>query len=204
MKSDPAYTDVQAGFTAGYRNQIKRLMEAFLVEVLPHLEWGAADPSRVVGPDAVPKAMWGIPLIHYRTEERFREIPVFARSLGVYVGNTHTVTLTEVGPEQTSAHIVLKHDVAPRGLMTPGKMKAFPVNPFEPASAQAPGRVRASFVPRLTAVRRRGRSQGCCRPGSRSCRRAPFGWFRSHPESGWVLARARAERSDRSTNRSRR
>ncbi len=137
MKSDPAYTYVQAGFTADYRNQIRKLMETYPGEVLMHLEWGASDPSRVVGPDAVPEAMGvgAIPLIHYRTEERFLEILAFARSLGVYVGSTHTVTLTEVGPEQTAARIALKHEVDPRGLMNPGKMKAFPVNPFESASA---------------------------------------------------------------------
>jgi hypothetical protein len=101
----------------------------------PRVGCGGPEPGGGAGRGAEGDGGGGIPLIHYRTEERFREIPAFARSLGVYVGNTHTVTLTEIGPEQTSAHIVLKHDVAPRGLMTPGKMKAVPVNPFEPASA---------------------------------------------------------------------
>ena len=132
IKTDPSITYVQAGFTADFRAQIKDLMTRFKDEVLIHLEWGARDPSRVMGPDASPEAMGvgGIPLIRYTTPERFNEIVGYARSIGVYVGDTHTYHLTATTPEGTLARHALKHEVDPRGLLNPGKMHTFPLNPF--------------------------------------------------------------------------
>ncbi len=135
MKSEPAYTYVQAGFGADFRGQIKKLMTRFPDEVLIHLEWGAIDPTRVVGPGAVPEAMGvgAIPLIKYSTEARFHEIIAYANEIGVGVGKTHTVHLTEGGEAQAAARRALKHAVDPRGLMNPGKLASFPLNPFASA-----------------------------------------------------------------------
>jgi FAD/FMN-containing dehydrogenase len=132
MKADPAFTYVQTGFTGDFCSQFDRLMARFPDELLLHLEWGARDPDRAVGPTASPEAIGvgGIPLIRYTTDERFREILAYAAEIGVTVGTTHTVHLGEGGPEQTAARHILKHDVDPRGLLNPGKMKSFPVNPF--------------------------------------------------------------------------
>jgi hypothetical protein len=136
MKTDPAFTYVQAGFADNFRAQITDLMTRFPGEFLIHLEWGARDPDRAVGPNAVPEAIGvgGIPLIRYTTAERFDEIIAYARSINVYVGNTHTYHLTATTPEGTTARHALKHDVDPRGLMNPGKMHTFPLNPFAAAS----------------------------------------------------------------------
>jgi FAD/FMN-containing dehydrogenase len=136
MKSEPAYTYVQAGFGADFRNQISRLTSEFPGEILMHLEWGAIDPKRVVGPDSSPDAIGvgAIPLILYKNEARFIEIIAFARSIGISVGNTHNVHLPDSTPEITAARLALKHQVDPRGLQNPGKMKAFPINPFSGAA----------------------------------------------------------------------
>jgi len=135
MKTDPSITYVQVGFTEQFRTQIADLMTRYPDEVLIHLEWGARDPSRVNGPDALPEAMGvgGIPLIRYTTPQRFQEIIAHARQIGMHVGDTHTYHLTATTPEGTLARHALKHDVDPRGLLNPGKMHTFPINPFAEA-----------------------------------------------------------------------
>ena len=132
MKTDPTLTYVQAGFKDNFRVQITDLMTRFPNEVFIHLEWGARDPDRAVGANASPDAIGvgGIPLIRYTSPERFDEIVAYIRSIGVHVGNTHTYHLTATTPEGTAARTALKHDVDPRGLMNPGKMHNFPINPF--------------------------------------------------------------------------
>jgi len=132
MKTDPAITYVQVSFTDDFRAQITALMTRYPGEVFIHLEWGARDPSRAVGPAATPEAIGvgGIPLIVYKTAERFDEIIAYARSIGIGVGNTHTYHLTATTPEGTVARHALKHAVDPKGLLNPGKMHTFPVNPF--------------------------------------------------------------------------
>ena len=137
MKTDPSITYVQVGFTEQFRTQIADLMTRYPDEVMIHLEWGARDPSRVNGPEALPEAMavGGIPLIRYTTPQRFKEIITDARLSGMYVGDTHTYHLTATTPEGTLARHALKHDVDPRGLLNPGKMHTFPINPFAEAAS---------------------------------------------------------------------
>jgi len=137
MKTDPSITYVQVGFTEQFRTQIADLMTRYPDEVMIHLEWGARDPSRVNGPEALPEAMavGGIPLIRYTTPQRFKEIITHARQIGMYVGDTHTYHLTATTPEGTLARHALKHDVDPRGLLNPGKMHTFPINPFAEAAS---------------------------------------------------------------------
>jgi FAD/FMN-containing dehydrogenase len=132
MKTDPAITYVQAGFTENFRAQIAELMTRFPNEVLIHLEWGARDPSRAVGANAAPEAIGvgGIPLIRYTSAARFDAIVAHAREIGVSIGNTHAYYLPEGDAAQTAARHALKYSVDPRGLLNPGKMKSFPLNPF--------------------------------------------------------------------------
>jgi hypothetical protein len=136
MKTDPAITYVQTGFTTEFRAQITDLMTRFPDEVLIHLEWGTSDPARTIGPGASPDVIGvgGIPLIRYTTAARFDEIVAYCRQIGVSVGNTHSYHLTATTPEGTAARHALKHEVDPRGLMNPGKMHTFPLNPFTAGS----------------------------------------------------------------------
>ena len=136
MKTDPTITYVQVGFGDNFRAQIAELMTRFPGEVLIHLEWGARDPARAVGPNASPDAIavGGIPLIVYKTAERFDEIIAHARSLGITVGNTHTYHLTATTPEGTAARHALKAAVDPKGLCNPGKMHTYGYNPFVAAA----------------------------------------------------------------------
>ena len=128
-----------AGLTVTYNRELldppKPPYLSDFTEVLIHLEWGARDPARAVGPNASPDAIGvgGIPLIRYTTAERFDEIVAHMRSMGMHVGNTHTYHLTATTPEGTLARHALKHAVDPRGLMNPGKMHTFPLNPFATA-----------------------------------------------------------------------
>ncbi len=130
MKTEPAITYAQAAFAEDYRPQLAALTARFPDEILHHLEWMARDPARgTIG-------VSGIPLIRYTTPDRFDEIISVTRSLGIGVGHTHTYHLTATTPEGTAARHALKHDVDPRGLLNPGKMSTFPINPFAPAPAK--------------------------------------------------------------------
>jgi FAD/FMN-containing dehydrogenase len=129
MKTDPAFTYVQTSFAEDFRPQLAALTARFPSEVLHHLEWAARDPALgTVG-------VGGIPLIRYTTPARFDEILAAARALGIGVGHTHTYHLTPTTPDATAARHALKHDVDPCGLLNPGKMSTFPLNPFAPASS---------------------------------------------------------------------
>jgi FAD/FMN-containing dehydrogenase len=127
MKTEPAMTYVQATFAEDFRPQLDALTARFPGEVLHHLEWTARDPARAT------IGVGGIPLIRYTTPARFDEILAAARALGIGVGHTHTFHLTATTPEGTAARHALKHAVDPRGLLNPGKMSTFPLNPFASA-----------------------------------------------------------------------
>jgi hypothetical protein len=118
---------VQATFAEDFRPQLDALTARFPGEVLHHLEWTARDPARAT------IGVGGIPLIRYTTPARFDEILAAARALGIGVGHTHTFHLTATTPEGTAARHALKHAVDPRGLLNPGKMSTFPLNPFASA-----------------------------------------------------------------------
>ena len=128
MKTDPTITYVQANFSPDFRAQIAALHARFPGEILMHLEWGALDPSRPSDPAAI--GVGAIPLIRYRSEARLMEIFDFGATIGVNLRNTHSYHLTATTPDGTAARHALKYDVDPRGLLNPGKMNSFPLNPF--------------------------------------------------------------------------
>ncbi len=134
MKTEPTITYMQAGFGPDFRRQFAALLERFPGEILLHLEWQASDPDRAAGPLASPAAInvSAIPLVRYQSAERLHEIFAFGAEIGVNLRNTHTFHLGEGTPENTAARHALKRDVDPRGLLNPGKMSSFPLNPFAP------------------------------------------------------------------------
>lgn len=132
MKTEPTITYLQAGFTKEFRQQMAAWQARFPGEILIHIEWGAIDPLRAVGPDASPDAIGvgAIPLVFYKSEARFRELIAAGAEFGISIGNTHSYHLPEISAENTAARYALKRDVDPRGLCNPGKMKSYPINPF--------------------------------------------------------------------------
>ena len=119
IKGDPAWTYLQAGFSRDdARGQFQQLKEKFPTEFYFHIEfakWGGG----LVMPGA-------IPLVRFTTEERLQEIIDTCRAMGVTISNPHVYTVEDGGrcvadPVQTGA----KHRYDPRGLLNPGKLRAF-------------------------------------------------------------------------------
>jgi len=133
IQHDPSITYLQSGFGRNFREQFAELEHRFPGEILLHLEWLAADPKRVVGPDASPEAIivCGIPLVRYRDEARLNEITDCCTAIGIGLNNPHTCYVEDSGRIQNlPAKLTLKAEVDPRGLLNPGKMRTYPVNPF--------------------------------------------------------------------------
>ena len=135
IKRDPTITYLQAGFGPDFRGQFAELERRFPGEILLHLEWTAGNAKMLRGraaegnPD--PVVVGGIPLVRFRSEERLNEILRACAELGVFIANPHTVYLEEGGRHPNLADkLALKAAVDPAGLLNPGKMKSYPVNPF--------------------------------------------------------------------------
>ena len=142
MKADPAYTYLQAGFGRNFREQFAELRRRFPGEILFHLEWTAGNAKMmrgnavVLNPDAV--VVGGIPLVHFKSEDRLNEILRACEELGVFVANPHTFYLEEGGRHPNIADKrAFKAEVDPRGLLNPGKMKTYAHNPFAAPVAAA-------------------------------------------------------------------
>ena len=142
MKSDPQFTYLQAGFPGDFAATFENLQARFPGELLFHLEWMSGGtqpcPSSPAGVTGSPVNVGGIPLVRYTTTERLNEIIAYCRSIGVGIGNPHTYKLEEAGalnPDMSLKHI-LKAETDPQGLMNPGKMASFPVNPFAAVASE--------------------------------------------------------------------
>ena len=140
MNADPAYTYLQAGFGTNFRAQFAELHRRFPGEILLHLEWTVGNAKMMRGnavalnSDAV--VVGGIPLVHFRSEERLNEILRACDELGVFIANPHTFYLEEGGRHPNIADKrEFKSQVDPRGLLNPGKMKTYANNPFAPAAS---------------------------------------------------------------------
>lgn len=133
IQHDSSITYLQSGFAKNFREQFAELERRFPGEILLHLEWLAADPKRAAGPDASPDAfiVCGIPLVRYRDEARLNEITDCCAAIGIGLNNPHTCYVEDSGRIQNLAEkLSLKTAVDPRGLLNPGKMRTYPVNPF--------------------------------------------------------------------------
>jgi FAD/FMN-containing dehydrogenase len=140
IKSDPAYTYLQAGYSVDFREQFRLLRARFPGEIFHHLEWGArqAKPGLVPGTftgDQV--TVDGLPLLRFVSEDRLQEIIEYCIEIGVYIANPHTYVL-----EDGDFHVnladkqALKAESDPSGILNPGKMRSYPRNPFAMVPAQ--------------------------------------------------------------------
>lgn len=141
MKSDPAFTYLQAGFGANFREQFAELERRFPGEILLHLEWVAGNAKMMRSSSAtggLPPSgivVGGIPLLYYKSEARLNEILAACAEIGVGIANPHTFRLEEGGRHPNIADKrAFKAEVDPRGLLNPGKMKSYPHNPFDAAA----------------------------------------------------------------------
>jgi FAD/FMN-containing dehydrogenase len=133
MKSDPSLTYFQAGFAPNFNEQCALIRQRFPGEVLQHFEWAAGTTQtdatgRTIG-DAV--GMGAIPMVKFTTVERLREIMAYCREIGMRVTNIHAFRMEERGTYPNIADkYALKAETDPAGILNPGKLSLYPVNPF--------------------------------------------------------------------------
>lgn len=141
LKSHPTRTYLQAGFGQNFREQFALLRERFPGEIWLHVMWNAANPKTSVTADdgrlrtGENVGVGGIPVIDFKSEERLAEIIAYCAEIGIGIANPHVYTLEDGGRHPNiEAKRALKADVDPLGLLNPGKMRTYPVNPFVPAT----------------------------------------------------------------------
>jgi len=123
MKTDPAYTYLQCGFSpTECEEQFRLLRERYGYDFLFHIEF-MKNGDGVVIPGA-------IPIVRFTTEERLNEMIAYCRAIGVTVANPH-VNYLEDGGRFRADNIQLraKQKYDPRGLLNPGKMMSFHKEP---------------------------------------------------------------------------
>jgi len=123
LKADPAYTYLQCGFDpATVRDQLRLLRRRFGLELLFHMEFMKNGTGRVI-PGA-------IPLVYYTSEERLNEMIAFCRDIGVFVANPHVNNVEGGGRyREDNVQLLAKMRYDPKGLLNPGKMATFHVEP---------------------------------------------------------------------------
>lgn len=133
MKSDPRYTYFQTGFGANFLEQCTLLRTRFPGEIFQHFEWGSGgakpdEKGRMIGQNV---GLGAIPLVKFTTVERLREIMAYGREIGMSVTNIHAYRMEERGtyPNITDKY-ALKAETDPDGILNPGKLSQYPVNPF--------------------------------------------------------------------------
>jgi FAD/FMN-containing dehydrogenase len=119
MKTDPAYTYLQCGFSpAECREQFQLLRERYGNEILFHIEF-MKNGEGVVIPGS-------IPVVRFSTEERLNDMIDFCRSIGVFVANPHVNYLEDAGRFRAdNIQLLAKQRYDPCGLLNPGKMISF-------------------------------------------------------------------------------
>jgi FAD/FMN-containing dehydrogenase len=119
MKTDPAYTYLQCGFSpTECDEQFRLLREHYGKEILFHIEF-MKNGDGVVIPGA-------IPVVRFTTEDRLNEMIAYCRSIGVFVANPHVNYLEHGGRfRPDNIQLLAKQKYDPRGLLNPGKMISF-------------------------------------------------------------------------------
>jgi len=138
MKSDPSYTYFQTGFGANFLEQCELLRSRFPGEIFQHFEWASGggkpdEKGRMIGHNV---GVGAIPLVKFSTVERLREIMAYGREIGMSVTNIHAYRMEERGtyPNITDKY-ALKAETDPDGILNPGKLSLYPVNPFSGMTA---------------------------------------------------------------------
>lgn len=115
LRVDPAITYLQTLYP--FPNQLElaaRIHARLGAEVPAHLEFVRFDGK---------VTCFGLPLVHFTTEERLDEIIAIHEAMGAVVFNPHRYTLEEGGMKQTDAvQLAFKREADPAGLLNPGKM----------------------------------------------------------------------------------
>ncbi len=97
---------------------VREMSEMFAGEIIPHLEF-IRFGGRVTAS--------ALPVVRYTSPERLNEIIAIFEAHGVFIANPHVVTL-EDGSRHKRAdadQMGFKHEVDPKGLLNPGKMRSF-------------------------------------------------------------------------------
>ncbi|MFC0211937.1 FAD-binding oxidoreductase [Paenibacillus chartarius] len=114
LKSDPAYTYLQAGFDPDrYIEQLRTLKGKFGSELLMHFEWVLS------GGQLLPNAL---PVVRFESEERLYRIIETCRSIGVEIYDPHTWSLDNGGRGAVPSMQARKRMNDPLGLLNPGKI----------------------------------------------------------------------------------
>jgi len=119
LKQDRSITYLQCLFPHDRLiSSVTEMWKMFPDEVLPHLEF-----IRFGGRTTCS----ALPIVRYTTAERLNEIIALHEKHGVMIANPHVYTL-EDGSRHKRAdadQLGFKHEIDPRGLLNPGKMRTF-------------------------------------------------------------------------------
>ncbi|MEM9159529.1 MAG: FAD-binding oxidoreductase [Verrucomicrobiota bacterium] len=126
-KANPDWTYSQIDYGEDALDKIHALKKKFPEEIYTHIEWVKAT-SKWKGDDVVPG---GGPAILYSSDERLAEISEYAESIGCAVTSPHVYHLEEgYFEDYRDSKMALKELTDPAGILNPGKMSAYPKNPF--------------------------------------------------------------------------
>ncbi|MBC2607929.1 FAD-binding oxidoreductase [Pelagicoccus albus] len=134
LKDHPHWTYLQVDYGEDPLNAAKKLKERFPEEIFSHFEWVKATSKWKAGEESVVPG--GGPAINYTTKERLDEIVAYAEEVGCTTTSPHVYHLEEGYFEDLiKAKVELKRQTDPKGILNPGKMSSYPLNPFQTTSA---------------------------------------------------------------------
>ena len=118
LKTNKEVTYLQTLFGPDdYRDKILHMIEAFGDEVPMHVEF-----VRMGGR----LGCFGLQVVNYTTEERLREIIAYHEAHGCPIFDPHTYILEDGGMKEIDeVQLAFKRDADPKGLLNPGKMRAW-------------------------------------------------------------------------------
>jgi FAD/FMN-containing dehydrogenase len=126
-KESPDWTYSQVDYGENVLEKVHLLKAKFPDEIFSHFEWVKAT-SKWKGDAVVPG---GGPAIRYTSDERLQEISNYAEEIGCTVTSPHVYKLEEgYFEDYQEAKVALKGTTDPKGILNPGKMTAYSVNPF--------------------------------------------------------------------------
>ncbi len=129
IKKDSSFTYLQLGMAENFAEQLDALTNKYPGEIFHHLEFTKSYAKmRAVDYEIL---CFDLPLVKYQNEARLREMMDFCREIGISSANPHSYFLEEGGGhEDMDEKCRLKKLTDPLGILNPGKMKSYPINPF--------------------------------------------------------------------------